>query len=65
MDRYLEVLRQQRAWVLHWADDAAAGLKPTPESLAKALADIDEALDAVPAASAWVESIRELVRGEA
>jgi hypothetical protein len=39
-----EALTQQRAWILHWMDDAAAGLKPTDESLAKALADIESVL---------------------
>ena len=40
----LEALRQQRAWVQHWSEDAAAGLKPTSESLAAALSSIDAAL---------------------
>lgn len=44
MKHLIETLRQQRAWVQHWTEDAAAGLKPTAESLAKALADIEAAL---------------------
>lgn len=65
MERYLDALRQQRAWVRHWTDDAAAGLKPTPESLAKALSDLDAVLEVDADAAAWFESIRELVKGAA
>ena len=39
-----EALRRQRAWILHWMDDAAAGLKPTDESLTMALAGVDAVL---------------------
>lgn len=42
--RHLDALHQQRAWVEHWTDDVAAGLKPTPESLSRALAGIDAAI---------------------
>lgn len=43
-DAYEAVLLRQKIWVQHWMDDVAAGLKPTPESLTKALADLDAAL---------------------
>lgn len=47
--RHLDALHQQRAWVMHWIDDVAAGLKPTPESLSRALASIDAAISALEA----------------
>lgn len=50
--RHLDALHQQRAWVEHWIDDVAAGLKPTPESLSRSLAGIDAAIAAVEATPA-------------
>lgn len=41
-----ETLVQMRQWVLHWADDHKAGLKPTTGSLSDALEAIDAALAA-------------------
>lgn len=40
----MEHLRNQRAWVKHWQEDVAAGLKPSTGSLAKALENLDAAL---------------------
>jgi len=40
----LMALRNARAWVRHWKRDFDAGLKPTPESLASAEADLTAAI---------------------
>jgi hypothetical protein len=40
----LDTLRQQKAWVNHWLDDHAHGLKPTEDSLRDALAEIEAAM---------------------
>jgi len=52
-----EALRQQRAWVEHWMGDIAAGLKPTHESLAAALSNIDAALQSQPEAKGWLHRL--------
>ena len=40
----LDALKDARAWVRHWQRDFEANLKPTPESLAKAEADLTVAI---------------------
>lgn len=36
----VHALKHMEGWVKHWQDDAACDLKPTPESLATAAAQI-------------------------
>ena len=43
-----EALRSALGWVGHWQRDVEGNLKPTPESLATAYAEIRTALKAAP-----------------
>ena len=43
-DDLVAELESARAWVIHWTEDVRCHLKPTEASLAKALAEIDAAL---------------------
>lgn len=47
VQRLRDALVMQLAWVQHWQQDAAHGLKPTENSLRKALATINDALAGV------------------
>lgn len=39
--RTVKTLESMRGWIRHWQEDRAHGLKPTAESLAYALAELD------------------------